>query len=250
MTSIAKLAKLESTLNQATKLLNSPDGRSLPNMSGNVQFIIDHMNKDHLVSLYDFENAFKGENLDYFDHKLTQLRLQNITEEEMTLEWHQYGVNRRNYIPFEPPLKNLGEARSRIIDMAFIAAKKLGVSASQIKTYEPPQNLREASVLMGVGLFWYSCFYKEVVYSERVAPWIPLVSVLIALTHVAEIFFVLNPQLKYYRVPWKGRLEWRLEMIVGGFGTLRRFRGFANPLDKHATEYNKPKPVEQESKNK
>lgn len=194
--------------------------------------ILEHMNKDHMVSLYDFLAYYEGIKLDY-SNPSHSVELVDVELDHITLNYIKNGHSKTIVTPLDPPLKSLGEARVRFVKMAFEAADAFQVSPYQIKSFHPP-----AQPISGIiaSLFGTCAFVALSPRSvgrilQRRSPHLAhfirqnarRIFVATIIIHLLEYFLFLRAKLDKFRVYGALRLKWFLSTMSVGFPAWRRF---------------------------
>lgn len=115
-------------------------------------FVIKHMNADHQESLEIYLQAFCAISAREARHaKLEDLDLSNLI----------ISANGTRYtVPFDPPMKDLNEARGRLVALRKDSLQRLGRSEITITEYRGPRGFQ--IVIFGLCVFTYiSCFKRD-----------------------------------------------------------------------------------------
>lgn len=115
--------------------------------------IISHMNADHSSSLSDY--------LQFYAHIQEPLAatavLLDISLTKMTISTKSSpSGTTTTYIPIRPPMESLGDARVRLVDMAYEAMAGLGKSRYVVDFYLPPKGFVQWAIVFAVALGYYS----------------------------------------------------------------------------------------------
>jgi hypothetical protein len=195
--------------------------------------ILSHMNKDHRVSVEDYLVVYGKVKL---DSKVQNIKMSEITVNHMsiTFEHEDLEFPIEKVIPFEPPMEDLKEARSRLVEMAKYAAEKRGYSPYQIIGYTPPGIFNRA--LLGLiylplatiavpGILTNSMVTNFL--GRGTVSWLLKnawnVTYITVGIHAAEALFIMKPKLDKFRVPTDYKLEWYLSTLLEGFPAIKRF---------------------------
>ncbi|CEP22874.1 unnamed protein product [Cyberlindnera jadinii] len=195
--------------------------------------ILAHMNKDHYVSVEDYLVVYgKVTSIEKVSNvKMTEISLDHMT---ITFNYKEVEYSLEKVIPFEPPLKDLKEARERLVEMARFAAKERGFSPFQIKDFTYP-GLRNRLLISLIYLPAITHFAPDLIINPTVRGFIGdsfgdwLVNNSLNITwltlgiHALESLFIMRPKLNHFRVPRDYQLEWYVSSIIEGFPAIRRF---------------------------
>lgn len=215
-------------------------GAAPPSDEGKAR-IMNHMNKDHSLSLFDYLNAYCAMKIDPDDPK-SSVKMVDITNDHLTLEytWKGSPNTQKAEIAINPPMTSLRDARTALVRMAQDAAGSRGYATHRISTYEGPlSNVRDMVTLTVVlvavipmlrnsllglipndGTDPNSALNRFIEFSKN-AGWIP--AVVAAAIHIGETVFFLRPKVVRYRVPQPQRTWWYLSGLIEGFPSIRRF---------------------------
>jgi hypothetical protein len=120
--------------------------------------ICEHMNRQHSDSLADYAQYYARLPASLASSaRLTSLTTTKLTLTVTSLHGGTSDVN----IPLSPPMKNLGEARERLVAMSCEAAEGLGRSRYRVTRFVPPGML--GSVVVGAVGFGYWSFWNSAV---------------------------------------------------------------------------------------
>ena len=197
--------------------------------------IIAHMNKDHKHALEDYLFVYGSVPI---TDKIAYVRLSNIELDHMTLQFNHFDVEFEieKPIPFEPPLQDWSEARTRLVTMAKEAAAKRNLSHLQINEMRYPSTLYEYTVMVLV-FTPLICYYNRSLLSffpEVLRLFLDNDRVLLSfqaaafLIHLGECLFLLKPRLDFHRVQPDFLIEWYLFGMLEGFPTVKRFDRLVN----------------------
>ncbi|KAJ5678775.1 hypothetical protein N7462_007019 [Penicillium macrosclerotiorum] len=115
-------------------------------------FIIKHMNADHSDSLQLYLQAFCGISA----RAAKGASLEDITLANVTVQAH----GTRYSVPFDPPMKDYSESRSRLVALHKESLKRLGRSDVTLTQYRAPHGFQ--IVIFGLCLFTYiSCWRRD-----------------------------------------------------------------------------------------
>lgn len=205
--------------------------------------ILSHMSQDHKLSLRDYLAYYGGIGLG----SRGSLELVDITVSKLMVNYYRTPTQMHTTtIPIEPPMKNLGEARDRLIQMAFEAADGLHISPYRITNWAVPDSplsyifailLSATSVtsvmpslvtkLIGTR---YPVLARILLRHSR---WVTVITVL---AHLFEYYWILRPKLEFYRVTGWARWAWFTSCLFEGFPSLNRFQQEASKLTKRRKE--------------
>lgn len=194
--------------------------------------IMSHMNKDHSLSIEDYLVVYGKVPL---SNKISNIKMTEITLDHMTISFKHEDIefDVTKLIPFEPPLENLSQARTKLVEMAKFASAKRGLSHFQIKDYRYPGVLGWLLILLiHLPIICYtfpSLLKLNVVtsilpesllnYLQQNALHVFFLTIFI---HVGEANTILKPKLNKYRVPTEFKVEWYLSVVIEGFPAIRR----------------------------
>ncbi len=99
--------------------------------------ILSHMNKDHRLAIKDYLNVYGNV---IINNKIDNIKMTHISTDHMVIQFTHDDLDFQieKPIQFEPPMKDLSEARVRLVEMAKFAANKRGYSHVQISDYRYP----------------------------------------------------------------------------------------------------------------
>lgn len=203
-----------------------------------MEHILEHMNKDHKVSLYDYLSYYGKIDLDALDSR-TNVAMTSIDVDGFTLEYVDSKGNRGSkVIPIKPAMSSLRDARSVLVDMAKTSAGARGHSAHQIKNYIPP-SLAKIDEVFGMGVVFYAIVLAvkpEVALKTPLIgkyfikrPQLPLL--IIAIVHVFESFFLFQKLVNKYRIPQPARAKWIIDNLLFGVVPMKRLKKEGKRLD-------------------
>lgn len=199
---------------------------------------MEHMNKDHKVSLYDYLSYYGNINLDPLDSR-TNVAMTSIDVDGFTLEYvDSKGYRGSKVIPIKPTMSSLRDARGVLVDMAKTSADARGCSVHQIDKYIGP-SLTKIDELFGMGIVFYAialAVKPQIALKTPVIgkyfirrPQLPLA--IIAVVHVFESFFLFQKLVRKYRIPQPARAKWIIENLLFGVVPMKRLRDEGRRLD-------------------
>lgn len=199
------------------------------------------MNKDHRVSIEDYLVVYGKVKL---DSKISNIKMTEISVDHMSITFgHQdleFPVEK--VIPFEPPLEDLKEARTRLVEMAKRAAEKRGFSPYQIEGFTYPGVggwALNALIYLPLAAYLIPSLLTNATVTGLLGAskvqWLGKNSLTITLVtvgiHAAESLFLLRPKLNKYRVPIDYKLEWYISTLIEGFPSIKRFNALVAEKD-------------------
>lgn len=225
-------------------------------MSDPTKRIISHMNKDHQLSLIDYVVVYGNEKEKSFDH--SSVNITDVTDKYLTLEYVAFDeISQKKILTIEweiaqenenVTVNTLKDVKAKLIAMAKYAAKKQGYSHTQIKTVTyPTVTLFEYPIMLAYALASYdtdlfrSLFTRDPVV-QKVSQYLPssvlsifsssfattrlsrIIFAIIVSIHFAELFLVMLPLLRKYRVPTKQSSQWIIMQLFEGFPAFLRFK--------------------------
>ncbi|ANB15947.1 hypothetical protein AWJ20_3594 [Sugiyamaella lignohabitans] len=194
--------------------------------------IIEHMNKDHKFSLFDYLEHHKGVKLNRSsdDIKMTDISLKSVELNYRKKGWDWTQEN----IPIVPAMSSLSDARQSLVLMAKESAGALGYSAFRVKSFTPIRPFRPDIVFaLAMPFFIVLNLSPDLILPYIYKLWPQLgaflkdraAGILYAIIgiHFVEAYALMRPRLNKYRVPYPARLFWYIAGFVEGFPALSRF---------------------------
>lgn len=193
--------------------------------------ILFHMNTDHQVSLIAYLRVYcKVTVKPSYTAKMEDINLLSMVI--------SYGGSRYS-VPFDPPMKSIRDARSRLVDMHSRCLEQLGESDIIIREYTRPRGFH--AVVFTLCLSSYICLSQRsnflpgsILYSA-IFQYFPKFAYLcyvvqpallatMILIHVVEAGLMAVRVLKPHRVPVFSRLwwKWMVSTFIEGFGAFQR----------------------------
>jgi hypothetical protein len=100
--------------------------------------IIQHMNNDHKLALYDILAHYNGLKLNSDDPR-TSVQLLRVSNDALTVSYTpKTQETQTTIVQITPAMKSLGEARVVLSQMAKVSAAALGYAPVQVKRYTLP----------------------------------------------------------------------------------------------------------------
>lgn len=193
--------------------------------------VLSHMNTDHQVSLLAYLRVYcKVTANSSYTPKMEDINLLSMVI--------SYGGSRYS-VPFDPPMKSIRDARSRLVDMHSRCLEQLQESDITIREYTSPKGLH--AVVFGLCLSGYICLSQRsnflpgsLLYSA-IFQYFPkfanllyvvqpaLLSTMV-LIHVVEAWFMAVKVLKPHRVYAFSGLwwKWMISTFIEGYGAFQR----------------------------
>ena len=114
-------------------------------------FVIKHMNADHGDSLQHYLRAYNGISA----AEASGAVLEDLTLENLLITTH----GTRYTVPFQPPMKDLTEARGRLVALHKDSLAKLGLWDVTLTEYSAPRGFQ--AVIFGLVLFTYASCWRR-----------------------------------------------------------------------------------------
>ena len=199
--------------------------------------ISSHMNAQHQPSMRRYLEHYH--NVSPFAARSP--RLADMTTKSMTILAPYLLTDVTYEVPLSPPLANLSEARTRLVEMDQQAAKALGRAPETVSRYKAPNTPYQITVFFAV-LFGFFCFSSAANF--RPGSWLtttilapvppfarllyqyqPLALVAMIVLHAWEALVMARTRLQKFNVPVGGRVWWMwvLSTFFEGFGAFLRF---------------------------
>ncbi|KAK9449017.1 uncharacterized protein V1518DRAFT_437958 [Limtongia smithiae] len=207
------------------------------------QRIIQHMNKDHALSLRDYLEYYKG------IQPTRKIEMRDITTEYVLIGYeivHNKGIDQLEAkIEFKPPMKSLAEARDVLVGMALQASEGLGyATVSPVDSFLLPRwRSYPVIAIVAVGLYFvvFNTSYIDApgtLIRQYTVKGIEIVPILIRLAFYLMVMFHAMECLTMfiwtgaYRVPSLKRAAWVASAFFEGWPALARFRSLMEEKDK------------------
>lgn len=195
--------------------------------------ILSHMNKDHKLAIEDYLNVYGNV---IINKKIDNIKMTHIGLDHMVIAFTHDDLDFQieKPIQFEPPLKDLSEARVKLVEMAKYAATKRGYAHFQIADYVYP-NIYQFILIFIIYSPLISYFVPSILQNSYVLntlsqtkiDWLLRnslnITYLTIFIHVLEVIFIFRPKLVKYRVPTDYLIEWYIAGIMEGFPAIKRF---------------------------
>ncbi len=196
--------------------------------------ILSHMNKDHRLAIKDYLNVYGNV---IINNKIDNIKMTHISTDHMVIQFTHDDLDFQieKPIQFEPPMKDLSEARVRLVEMAKFAANKRGYSHVQISDYRYPA-IYQWILIFVIYLPLLSYFIPSILQNQYVSTYLSKskidwllqnslnITYLTLFLHSLECIFVFRPKLNYYRVPTDYLIEWYIAGLVEGYPAIKRFK--------------------------
>lgn len=200
-------------------------------MSGK-DFIVKHMNADHVDSLQLYLQAFCG---------ITAREARDASLEDLSLSQLILRAQGTRYmVPVDPPMEDYSEARGRLLALRKESLEKLGRSDVTLTEYRAPRGFQ--AVIFALCLYTYaSCFRRDnllpgsFVYENLGYKFVPdfahfvyniqpLLFPSVVGIHLLESALLAVKRLKPLGVPFMSGLwcAWVASTFVEGFGAFQR----------------------------
>lgn len=215
-------------------------------MSGDTaEAIVQHMNKDHKVSLYDYLANYANIKLS-LDNPLHNVELVDVKLDKLTLNYSDSGTLKSVVVPIQPPLKNLGEARFRFVTMAHKSADAIGRSPYRITKFVSPESTLQKII------FFYTCVFVGLVSTakltslleERVTAISPQLYTLmqkafypVMAIHLTEYVLIVIRLLRFHRAPLRLYIIYLISTIAAGFSSWPPLRRKSKALAAQRAEF-------------
>lgn len=212
---------------------------------GSAECIISHMNKDHKVSLYDYLANYANIKLS-LENPLHCVELVDVKLEKLTLNYSQSGTLKSVVIPVEPPMKNLAEARFRLISMSFNSADAVGKSPYRITKFVTPESTLKVVVFLVtsvlIGLISVtkltSLLEKRVsAISPKLYRFMQNLFYPVMAINAAEYFLMVSRLLSFHRAPMRLYVLYFITTIAGGASSWLPLKKKAEALAAQRAEY-------------
>ncbi|KAI0442832.1 hypothetical protein F4803DRAFT_344987 [Xylaria telfairii] len=197
--------------------------------------IMAHMNKEHGAELKLYLQAFNG----LSSSAAAKAELTDLTLDTLTIK----AASGVHTVRISPPMKTLGDARVRLVDMAERAQQQLGLSDIRIERFEGPRGggllsflgvgfyfVSGVAVALGVlrpGTAWWGLLDAYFPYHGAAGfVWlVEKIAVPVVVLHATEAWWMARSRLAKHGVETGGALWllWVLETFVEGFPAIRRF---------------------------
>jgi hypothetical protein len=194
--------------------------------------IMKHMNADHQKTLSYYLRNY---------HHLSTAAASSATMQDITLSSITLLASAKTYtVPIFPPLKSLGEARTRLIEMDIQSRTALNISCIEITEYIPPQSIFHRTIF-GLCVFTMVVFatrawiVPETFFYDKVLPWFPggaewflwavrMVFWPTIVLHTVEATMLDMTRLRKYGVDRGSGLwwKWMASAFMEGFGSFMR----------------------------
>ncbi|CAN6615552.1 hypothetical protein TRVA0_006S01574 [Trichomonascus vanleenenianus] len=199
---------------------------------------MSHMNKDHVLSLYDYLGHYGKVDLRTIDAGVP-VQMTGLALDHLTLSYAVKNEKKETDIKLDPPMTTLSESRNRLVDMAKDAAKARGYSAYQLTavTYPKCNNLSEIVVLPLLALLFVAYLVPNPLIFEYLPP--PLAgnvivqrllaqkqAILMAtlMIHSVELWLLMRPILQKYRAQPFVSIKWMIMALLEGYPAVLRAR--------------------------
>lgn len=194
--------------------------------------ILSHMNKDHRLAIEDYLCVYGNV---IINKKIDNIKMTHIGLDHMVIQFTHDDLDFQieKPIQFEPPLKDLSEARVKLVEMAKFAAEKRGYSHVQVADYRYP-SLAGWALILTIYPPLFAYFFPSLLRNQYVlsvlsaskVEWILKNSLnitgLVFIIHFFECILILRPKLNKYRVPTDYLIEWYIAgLIEGNFANKR-----------------------------
>lgn len=224
--------------------------------------IIDHLNANHKLALYDYLAYYKNIRLD-IDDPHSDAVVKDISLDSLTIWYKTPTHTRTTTVAIIPAMAQMSDARAALVKMAKEAARGTGHEHFRIRHYSPPKLFvgcggasADSSLVAkffagfpqtfaGINIHYPSSLFVVLLWLTPLFPkslgalWNALLPSKLAamfttrarkiafytvLIHVAESFFVLLPLLRSVRTPQPQKSIWVLSNLLEGYPAILRLR--------------------------
>ncbi|CAN3355705.1 hypothetical protein DICA3_B14598 [Diutina catenulata] len=217
-------------------------------MSDPSKRIIGHMNKSHAIALEDYLVVYG--NVDNIDDNSAAIK--NIDTELVEVEYRSNGEVRTHVIRWNNApeqenvqVKEMGDLKGKLVSMAKYAAEKRGYSHTRVTKALLPNSpdqivmyfvfvlavwrrVNPASFQVTFGSYIAAAVANVPARLLPAAEWIVAnghkIVTAMYWVHLGEVFAVMLPMTRKYRVPLGVKLQWCIMNIIEGFPSWRRFK--------------------------